>query len=115
MRRLLTQEVLRRIEETGLTPFAFAKSFGFTPESLRRWLNGDRNPRIQYIQQLSQALRCRVSDISELVIVIDHDKISRKNAIIDEIEALSVYLTQAEMQAILVFVRSLADTKRETE
>ena len=115
MRKLLKHEVERRIEQTGMRPFAFAKAYGITPESLRKWLKGLRTPKIQHIQKLAKALNCDISDISEIAIKIDQDKIKRRNAIIEEMDALSVYLTDQELQAILNLVRAWIEGRRKEE
>ena len=115
MRKLLKHEVERRIEQTGMRPFAFAKAYGITPESLRKWLKGLRSPKIQHIQKLAGALNCDISDISKIAIKIDQDKIKRRNAIIEEMDAFSVYLTDQELQAILNLVRAWIEGRRKEE
>ena len=115
MRKLLKHEVERRIEQTGMRPFAFAKAYGITPESLRKWLKGLRSPKIQHIQKLAKVLGCEISDISEIQIKIDQDKIKRRNAIIEELDALSVYLTEKELRGILELVKTMVEIRQKEE
>ena len=88
MRRLKKDALAKRIDETGMTPFAFAKKNGITPESLRRWLNGQRDPKIDNIIQLAAALHCDVSDISEWISTDDasdtEDRIGWVTSLSDE-------------------------------
>ena len=71
MRTLKRDELARRIDATGLKPYAFAKKCGIVPESLRRWLNGARVPKVENIQKMAEFLHCSVADISEWAFVLD--------------------------------------------
>ena len=115
MRKLKREELARRIDATGMKPFAFAQAHGIVSESLRRWLNGQREPKIDNIRQLAEALHCDVSDISEWQIVIDADKMHQRDEQLDELRYLWTFLTDSQRQQVLALLRSIAEPKIKEE
>ena len=114
MKRVIRRaELAKRIDATGMTPFAFAKANGIVPESLRRWLNGQREPKVDHIQKLADALHCTVWDISDWV--LDEEKIRQHKEQIEELDHLWGYLTKAQRTQILAMVRSIAEPAMKAE
>lgn len=111
MRRLKKEELARRIDATEMKPFAWAQANGFVYESLRRWLNGQREPKIGAIRRLADALHCDVSDISEWAIRIDPAKMAEREADLDELRYLWTFLTESQRQQVLALIRSIAEPK----
>jgi len=108
MRRLKKEELARRIDATGMKPYAFAVKHGIVPESLRRWLNGQREPKIDNIRELASALGCDVTDISEWVIVVDRARMAKQREQEEKLLHYWLYLTEDQQQQILNLVKSIA-------
>jgi len=109
-RKINREELSRRIDGTGMKPFAFAKANGIVPESLRRWLNGQREPKIDNIRQIAEALHCDVDDISCLEIEVDFSKLDKVEFEVEEIRHLWGYLPPDQRISILNLIRTIAET-----
>ena len=115
MRKIKKDELARRIDATGMKPFAFAQQHGIVPESLRRWLNGQREPKIDNIRQLAEALHCTVEDISEWVHTLDLEKLDRIAKQEQELHHLWHLLTDDQQAQILALIRSIAEPIKKAE
>ena len=93
----------------GMKPFAFAQKHGFVPESLRRWLNGQREPKIEHIRKLADALNCTVEDISSWAHEVDKSKLAQYERELEEITGLWSRLTAEQRSAVMQLVRSMAN------
>ena len=91
-----------------MKPHAFAIKHGIVPESLRRWLNGQREPKIDNIQELAAALECDITDISEWVIVVDRARLEGQKAQEEELLHYWMYLPEDQRQQILNLIKSIA-------
>jgi len=63
-------------EANGLTQLEIAKKMGIKAQAVQKWESGKAKPRPARIYELSQILRCKATDISDL------DELSVKNQIL---------------------------------
>lgn len=115
MRELSRQKLQKQIENCGLTPFAFARKYGFTYESLRRWLNGERNAKISNIQQLATALRCEIEDITDVVFEFDPTQVVQLEQDRETICGLFGYLNDDQRNSIIQMAEVIADANKKME
>ena len=109
MKKLNREKLRLKIEETGLTPFAFAHQYGFSYESVRGWLTGKRNAKISNIQALADILHCTIDDITDFYFVYDPSKVVQLQNDREEIYGLFGCLDQAQRTSILQMAQMLAD------
>lgn len=105
MKKLNRQKLQRKIEETGDTAFAFAKKHGFTYETLRRWLNGEREAKISNITKLCFALECPISDIADFVFVNKDEEEAELTADKEEICRIFDLISEQQRFALINMAR----------
>jgi transcriptional regulator with XRE-family HTH domain len=115
MKELNRQKLRKKIEDCGLTPFAFAQKHGFNDATLRRWLNGERNAKISNIQQLATALRCEIEDITDVVLEFDPAQVVQLEQDRETICGLFGYLNDAQRMSIIQMAEVIADANKKME
>lgn len=115
MRELNRKKLQERIENCGLTPFAFARKHGFNDATLRRWLNGERNAKISNIQQLATALDCKIEDISDLVFKFDPSQVVQLEQDRETICGIFGYLNDNQRKSIIQMADVIASANRKME
>lgn len=112
MRKLDRQKLQEKIEKTGDTTFAFAKKHGFTYETLRRWLNGEREAKISNITKLACALNCSIEEITFFYRELNLSVISELEADREEIHGLLGNLNKEQRQVIIQMAQTISDANQ---
>ncbi len=66
-------------------------------------------------QKLANELRCDIFEIAEIVFIIDHKKLDIRRGKLEEIEHLSMYMTDEQIDSLLALVKSMTDEKRKQD
>ena len=115
MRKLNTEKIRKLIERSGDSIQQFALCNGIPPDSLRKWLRGDRNAKKGNIETLAAALHCSIEEISEIVMEIDPGEIDAFERDMDELRGLWGYLSKSQQENHLKMIRETADLNKRIE